>query len=587
MDNQKQQVVERLQQANNILVTVSSNPSVDQLAACIGITLALNKMGKHATAVFSGDVPSTIEFLQPERTIEKNTDSLRDFIIALDKSKADKLRYKVEDRVVKIFITPYRTSISNKDLEFSQGDFNVEVVIAIGVHAQADLDQAITSHGRILHDATVMTLNTKAGGELGSINWIHEGASSLSEIAVELVDVLDKQLMDGQIATALLTGIVAETNRFSNQNTSPQTMSMAAELMAAGANQQLVATKLEEPTLPPQPVPVHKESEVPTEKKDEEQKPNDGTIEIAHESSKEPAPILPPVEPMPSLPEVQPEAKEDETKAPQIHIDEHGQLLPFSDQQNPEYPTITPLSDTRHGESSGLLTGQPPMLETSPLTASALPGGDDEDMTPSIDPLSAPSVGLLDRQPLPAQQGPMMTPPTPQPLPAPMFAPTPTVVSQPTALPELPLPGSQVSPAIPPAPEPTKTLSDIEQDVHSPHLNAEDMIPPNPTLSSPIIAPTANQSSTPSDVSNLDDARQAVEQAINSMPEVNPEPVVSLNAQPMNGDAAVQINDQGQMTNLGQQQQPPVSFEPMPQQPPLGQPPMAPPPIVPPPFPGA
>ena len=41
-----------------------------------------------------------------EKTIEKNTDSLRDFIIALDKSKADKLRYKVEDKFVKIFITP-------------------------------------------------------------------------------------------------------------------------------------------------------------------------------------------------------------------------------------------------------------------------------------------------------------------------------------------------------------------------------------------------------------------------------------------------------------------------------------------------
>src|ERR1035441_6390335 len=124
MDNAKQQVIDRLKQATNVLVTVSSNPSVDQLAACIGLTLVLNKNGKHATAVFSGQVPSTIEFLQPEKTIEKNTDSLRDFIIALDKSKADKLRYKVEDRVVKIFITPYRTTLGEKDLEFSQGDFN-------------------------------------------------------------------------------------------------------------------------------------------------------------------------------------------------------------------------------------------------------------------------------------------------------------------------------------------------------------------------------------------------------------------------------------------------------------------------------
>ena len=75
MDTQKQQIVDRLKQANNILVTVKSNPTVDHLAACIGLTLALNKLGKHATAVFSGAIPSTIEFLQPEKTLERKTDS--------------------------------------------------------------------------------------------------------------------------------------------------------------------------------------------------------------------------------------------------------------------------------------------------------------------------------------------------------------------------------------------------------------------------------------------------------------------------------------------------------------------------------
>src|SRR3954452_17209806 len=165
-----QAITARLQDANNILVTVSKNPSVDQLAACIGLTLALNKLEKHATAVFSGAIPSTIEFLQPESTLEKNTDSLRDFIISLDKSKADKLRYKVEDNVVKIFITPYKTSITDRDLDFSQGDFNVDVVLCLGVEKQEDLDQAITSHGRILHDATVATVNTHLGGELGTLN---------------------------------------------------------------------------------------------------------------------------------------------------------------------------------------------------------------------------------------------------------------------------------------------------------------------------------------------------------------------------------------------------------------------------------
>lgn len=247
--NQRQQIVEKIQNSNNILVTVSKNPSVDELSAALGLTVMLNNMNKHATAVFSGQVPRAIDFLSPGKTFENTVDSLRDFIIALDKEKADHLRYKVEGEVVKIFITPYRTTIGEKDLEFSQGDYNIELVIALGVTNQESLDQALEAHGRIFHDATVATVTV--GGDrssLGSIDWNERSASSLSEMMVGLSDALrtDRSLLDEQTATAYLTGIVAMTNRFSNNLTSSKVMTIAAQLMAAGANQQLIATKLEE-----------------------------------------------------------------------------------------------------------------------------------------------------------------------------------------------------------------------------------------------------------------------------------------------------------------------------------------------------
>lgn len=245
--NAKQLITERIKNATNILVTVSANPSVDELSAALGLTLILNKMDKHGTAVFSGNIPPAIQFLEPNKTFENTVDSLRDFIIALDKEKADRLRYKVEDDVVRIFITPYRTTITEKDLDFSQGDFNVELIIALGVEKREDLDTAIVAHGRILHDATVVTINAREDkSTLGSIDWQDPNASSLCEMLVSITESLGGGLLDQQIANALLTGIVAATERFSNQHTSPRVMTMAAQLMAAGANQQLIATKLEE-----------------------------------------------------------------------------------------------------------------------------------------------------------------------------------------------------------------------------------------------------------------------------------------------------------------------------------------------------
>ena len=283
----KQQIVDTIQGADTILVTVSTDPSVDELSAALGLTVYLNDLGKHATAVVSGALPPAINFLEPEKTFEPTIDSLRDFVIALDKDKADHLRYKVEGDVVKIFITPYKTVITNKDLDFSQGDYNVEMVIALGVTDQDHLDKALAAHGKIFHDASVATIGLEAS-TLGTIDWTDETASSLSELVTSLTDGLQdaEHPISSQVASSLLTGIVAATDRFSNDKTSAQTMSLAGELMAAGANQQLIASKLREGTkLPLQDDGKKRAIPKPTGEKpatDTQPKRRDGGLSIAH-----------------------------------------------------------------------------------------------------------------------------------------------------------------------------------------------------------------------------------------------------------------------------------------------------------------
>ena len=81
------------------------------------------------------------------------------------------------------------------------------------------------------------------------------------------------------MATAFLTGIVAETQRFSNEKTSSDTMNISAKLMAAGANQQLVATKLEQPE-PEQTIPPPDTNESPAVPVDAAS--SDGSLNIDH-----------------------------------------------------------------------------------------------------------------------------------------------------------------------------------------------------------------------------------------------------------------------------------------------------------------
>jgi hypothetical protein len=499
----KKQVIDRLKQANNVLVTVSNDPSVDQLAACIGISLALNKLEKHATAVFSGRVPSTIEFLQPDETIEKNTDSLRDFIISLDKSKADKLRYKVEDQVVRIFITPYRTSISDADLDFSQGDFNVDIVLAIGVQEQKELDQAVTAHGRILHDATVITVNNQEqSGELGSIHWLNTSASSLSEMAAMLALGLDGSVLDEQIATALMTGIVAETGRFSNEKTTAETMNVSASLMAAGANQQLVATKLQE--APVQQSEPGQDSDVESPAHEARVNEN-GTLEINHDNDKKPTPM-----PVSELP-----PKEEKQAAPPLEDVGLPELSPAKSGD-------TPADEKVNYKNARKVVSPPPFSsDTDPNLAN-------QEET-FVDPLSLPPVDT-----------------------------TTPILSHDAA--------NAVSQAsIEPRDHSKDTLQDIEKEVNSPHLQAAQSTPSEkPSDTNPeeldlndLQRPSGLDEQAPEP--SVDAARDAVAAAMSDDSSKPLEPISALNATPLGGPLHEDTKPLAPVSEAAQSSIPPVT----------------------------
>ena len=242
-DDILERVIEKIRGAENILVTLSRDPSVDEMAGALALTMFLDGLQKHTTAIYSGKTPDALKFLQPEGTFESNTASLQDFIIALSKNKADHLRYKLEGDFVKIYITPYKTTLSEADLEFSRGDYNVDLVLAIAVPSAGDLDEALTEYGRIMHDATTIDITCEAPGRFGEIEWSDPKASSVSEMLTRLIFRMEGEnaTLETEVANALLTGIVAATGRFSNERTNSETMQLAAKLMTMGADQQMVA----------------------------------------------------------------------------------------------------------------------------------------------------------------------------------------------------------------------------------------------------------------------------------------------------------------------------------------------------------
>lgn len=237
-------VADKIQHATNILIALSKDPNVDEISAAIALAFVLDQQKKHVTAIYSGQTPNALEFLRPEETFQKDISSLQDFIIALNKSKADHLIYQVEGDYVKILITPYKGQIKKEDLEYSYSDYNVDLVIVFNVNSGSEIDSALSEYGRIMHDAMAINITSSVPGRFADLEWSDPSKSSVCEMVYDLLSELEIDNTPQEVATALLTGILSATERFSNNRTKPTTMAVASKLMEAGADQQLISSNI-------------------------------------------------------------------------------------------------------------------------------------------------------------------------------------------------------------------------------------------------------------------------------------------------------------------------------------------------------
>ncbi|HEY2004412.1 MAG TPA: DHH family phosphoesterase [Candidatus Saccharimonadia bacterium] len=242
----KQQTSEAIRQAETILVTTAQHPSVDQVAAVIGLTQILQKFGKKVTAVVSDSLPPAVQVLDTA-AIERQPAGQRDFVLKVDVSKAevDKLRYEVQDGKLHIFITPFKGGFAPSDVTFDYGTFHYDLAIVLGVPTRARLDRIYEQNQQTFADIPVVNIDFHRSNEnYGAVNLIEPNASSLCEMLVALSESLQGGLLDEQMATTLLMGIVASTDRFTAAHTTSKSLTVAAQMMAAGARQQAVVKAL-------------------------------------------------------------------------------------------------------------------------------------------------------------------------------------------------------------------------------------------------------------------------------------------------------------------------------------------------------
>src|SRR5207245_2514065 len=229
-----------------ILITTGQRPNVDQVAAVLALAAILRKFGKKVSAVISDPLPQAVQFLDAT-TVDKKLSGLRDFILKVDvtRAKADKLRYEIQDGKLNVYITPHHGGFAPSDVTFAHGDFHYDVAIVLGVSSRSRIDRIYFDHQELFNSMPLINIDFHRSNEnYGAINFIEPNASSLCEILVATSESLQTGLIDADIATVMLTGLMASTDRFTAPHTTSKSLTVAAQMMAAGARQQQVAKGL-------------------------------------------------------------------------------------------------------------------------------------------------------------------------------------------------------------------------------------------------------------------------------------------------------------------------------------------------------
>jgi len=239
----KQQVVDILKNKQKILLLTHKSPDGDAIGSILALYLTLKKLGKDVVAVCNDPAPAIFDYLPETKEIDTNFASGRDFVISVDISKVrpDKVMYKTNGDKLEIIVTPKNGQFSKEMLSCCDGSFVFDAIVVLDSTDLERVGSPYEKNPELFYDLPVVNIDHHPGNDqFGKINLVDLTATSTSEILVSIIEALtgDPKFITEEIATPLLTGIITDTNSFQNTNTTPKSLTVAAQLVANGGRQQ-------------------------------------------------------------------------------------------------------------------------------------------------------------------------------------------------------------------------------------------------------------------------------------------------------------------------------------------------------------
>ncbi|HYF05643.1 MAG TPA: hypothetical protein VEA59_05750, partial [Patescibacteria group bacterium] len=159
-------------------------------------------------------------------------------------SSPDEIRYEIVEGAAHILVTAKQGSFSPEDVTVKIRNQAPDAIILVGCPNFEALEHVFTQNTDTFYNTPKINLDNSPQNEhFGNINFVQIASASVSELALQLIKQLGASLSP-EMATQLLAGIISATYSFQEPNTTPESLLTSADLVNAGADQQLIIRNL-------------------------------------------------------------------------------------------------------------------------------------------------------------------------------------------------------------------------------------------------------------------------------------------------------------------------------------------------------
>jgi phosphoesterase RecJ-like protein len=237
----KQQIVELIKKSEDILLISHTKPGGDAIGSLLALDIILKELGKKTRVVVSDMIPEHIKFLPGIEHIKKDIQDQKNIVLKVDLAKAQigQILTNTDGEFLNITLTVKEGHLRQENIQVSSAAPKFDCIIVLDTQDVDKIDRTYDDYTNLFFEVPIINIDHHSGNEyFGTINLVELTATSTAEILVSIVEALGKTKLDEDMATCLLAGITADTASFKNINTTPKSLTVAAQLLAQGAKQQ-------------------------------------------------------------------------------------------------------------------------------------------------------------------------------------------------------------------------------------------------------------------------------------------------------------------------------------------------------------